>query len=333
MADAFVSTTGTAVYPGTKGNPTSLTTALGSVNAGDVVYIAPGVYRVQLTMTRSGTVSQRIRIVGDPTNSQQISGATGNVVRLTTFQNDISNPTDTLSPTLRLNGCSYVDISGIYFEGRQTSNNYCYRVSTGTDITHDRCVFNNAFGSFGIQIDLSSVNVSFDRCIIPFGTARVESSTNTTFTRSYLGINGIGVATNINAYNCVLTGYCNQVSGTTPISYIYNNLVLGGITGNNSVSATVEDFNFCSSRANIPNLGANTRTAGSSSQDWYYSLLNGVGNVPSFAALAGTPMIGAGTTTQGPSSDMFGRNWITGRNVGAIAVSYTHLTLPTKRIV
>jgi len=92
MADAFVSTTGTATYPGTKGSPTSLTSALGSVNAGDVVYIAPGVYRVQLTMTRTGTASQRIRIVGDPTNSQQISGAIGNVVRLTTFQNDISKP-------------------------------------------------------------------------------------------------------------------------------------------------------------------------------------------------------------------------------------------------
>lgn len=316
MADVFVSATGVASYPGTKAIPTSLSNALSFVVAGDVVYIAPGVYRVQLTMTRNGTATQRIRLVGDPTNTQQITGASGSVVRITTYSSDTANPTETLTPALRLSGSSYIDVSGIYFEGRQASNNYCYRVSSCTDITHDRCVFNNLGGSSGIYVDGSTL-VSFDRCVIPFLAANIVTGGNITFSRSYASISGVGIELNINAYNCILFGYSNQLSGGSRLAYVYNNLVLGNIQGNNS-ALTVEDYNVCFGRVNISNPGANTRTTGTTSQDWYYSLLNGVGNVPAFAALSGTPMIGGGTTAQGVSSDMFGRTWVTGRNVGAI---------------
>ena len=313
MADVFVSATGSASYPGTKAIPTSFTNALNAVIPGDTVYIAPGVYRVITTFTRSGTASQRIRLVGDCLNTQQISGATGNVIRITTYPSDTTNPTDTLSAALRLTGCSYIDIIGLYIEGRQASNNCCYRITGGSSITHEKCVFNNYGGSVGILIDSTPTDITFDKCIVPYLYASI-TGTNITFIRSIVSISGIG---SINAYNCTLFAYSNASTNTVTPSYVYNNIA-GGIQSSLTPNTVIEDYNVAFSRLNVSPLGANSRTAGTFAQDWYYSPLNGVGNIPAFAALAGTPMIGNGTTAQGVSSDMFGRNWISGRTIGAI---------------
>jgi len=317
MADVFVSATGAASYPGTKAIPTSLTNALNAVNPGDVVYFAPGVYRVITTMTRSGTASQRIRLVGDCLNTQQISGATGNVIRITSYPSDTTNPTDTLSAVLRLNGCSYIDIVGLYIEGRQASNNYCYRITSGSSITHEKCVFNNQGGSIGLYIDGTTSNITFDKCVVPYLGVRVDAGTDITFIRSIANINHGGSTGTLNAYNCTLFGYSSANTNTATPSYVYNNLV-GAIQSSTTANTVIEDYNVTFSRTNVSPLGANTRTAGTLAQDWYYSSLNGIGNIPAYAALSGTPMIGNGTTAQGVSSDMFGRNWISGRTIGGI---------------
>ena len=71
MATAFVSSSGTAAYPGTASLPTSITLALSSAGAGDIINIAPGNYTVNnVTYSgASGTAGNAVQFIGNPTGS------------------------------------------------------------------------------------------------------------------------------------------------------------------------------------------------------------------------------------------------------------------------
>ena len=68
MATAFVSSSGVAAYPGTASLPTSITLALSSAGAGDIIYIAPGNYVVNNVTYggASGTAGNPVQFIGNP---------------------------------------------------------------------------------------------------------------------------------------------------------------------------------------------------------------------------------------------------------------------------
>lgn len=56
----------------------TMRSAIGRAQAGDVIHVLPGVYREQLTITRSGTANKPIRILGVPDENGQLPVISGN---------------------------------------------------------------------------------------------------------------------------------------------------------------------------------------------------------------------------------------------------------------
>jgi hypothetical protein len=165
MANAYVSTTGSAAYPGTVNAPTSLGTALSTAAAGDIVYLAPGVYRGTFTLTVSGTSGNVITFIGDVTNSLSWAGASAGEVRITNYGSDTANPTAATNGTLEATSRNYIIFQNLVFE--------CYGVSfrsgavyitSCTYFSFISCSFKSVSAS-GLRINCSAVsNITLNRC-------------------------------------------------------------------------------------------------------------------------------------------------------------------------
>lgn len=165
MANAYVSTTGSAAYPGTVNAPTSLGTALSTAAAGDVVYLAPGVYRGTYTLTVSGTSGNVITFIGDTTNSLSWVGASAGEVRITNYGSDTANPTAATNGTLEATSRNYVTFQNLVFEcyGANLRSGAVYLTSC-TYFTFTACSFKGV-GAQGIRINTTTTsNITVNRC-------------------------------------------------------------------------------------------------------------------------------------------------------------------------
>ena len=165
MANAYVSTTGSAAYPGTVNAPTSLGTALSTAAAGDVVYLAPGVYRGTFTLTVSGTSGNVITFIGDTTNSLAWIGASAGEVRITNYGSDTANPTAATNGTLEATSRNYVTFQNLVFEcyGSSFRSGAVY-ITSCTFFTFTACTFKGVV-SQGLRINTTTTsNITINRC-------------------------------------------------------------------------------------------------------------------------------------------------------------------------
>jgi hypothetical protein len=165
MANAYVSTTGSAAYPGTVSAPTSLGTALSTAAAGDVVYLAPGVYRGTFTLTVSGTSGNVITFIGDTTNSLAWTGASAGEVRITNYGSDTANPTAVTNGTLEATSRNYVTFQNLVFEcyGSSFRSGAVY-ITSCTFFTFTACTFKGV-SSQGLRINTTTTsNITINRC-------------------------------------------------------------------------------------------------------------------------------------------------------------------------
>ena len=365
MATYYVRTDGsdsnTGTGPATNQAWLTITKALGAtgIGSGDTLYIAPGVYRGNFVINASA-FSAATYIIGDVTASQ-FSGVSAGDVRLSSRAND----TSALSGN-SLTGTSkpFLNISQIYFDGA-VSLDQC------NNLVIEKCLFfgiNEALGvcAIGNATGATTRNI-FRRNIVISGTANSSSTTglNTTervasqgtsvsdclFITSCFGAYTSATVSNADAryFNCTFMGYALgahfRVPGNTPNAASLTNCLF--INGSSSVgvltSGTLGNFTENYNRFMMPGTirtnvatGANSvTTIGWDGVEYGQSLLMGYDYKQMFTALANSPNINFGTSTNAPVTDMYGVTW-TGTTPTAGSGAFRSLNgagtyLPTER--
>ena len=333
MATAYVSPAGSAAYPGTVGAPTSLTTALSSAGAGDIVYLAPGSYRGTFTLSVSGTSGNTIQFIGDPLASQGIGGISAGVVRITNYLNDAANPTDAVMFTATSR--NYWSFSNIYFEAYRAGT-YAFTLTTCTNFSFDKCTF-VSIRSRGFTITTTAnvaLNASFTKCIFfisvyaldlncpshasPYSLnfSMTDCSSNASLILMYNGTPGTSTnAGGITIYNCLSqSATCIQLyqSNTIHPTYVYNSIlitvslqsILSSVLG-----AVIEDYNVVAGSTFSVTAGANSFYAGAIGLDYGYSAIVGLPAPSVNGPYLGSRLLGAGTATSAPATDADGVAW------------------------
>jgi len=335
MATAYVSPVGSAAYPGTVGGPTSLTTALSSAAAGDIVYLAPGSYRGTFTLGVSGTAGNTIQFIGDPLASQAIGGIAAGVVRITNYLADNVNPTDAALFTAVSR--SYWSFTGVYFEGFKGANGAAHTLTTCSNFSYNNCAFINV-RSYALSITTTAgvaINASFTKCIfqaVSFATnvncpnhsgdyninlSYTDCTANTTLV--YLNTSNANTNANgITVFNCFTTtkeGVQVYSTNTTHVTSIKNSVFYSPNTfalyAQGTLGAVVENFNLVFGSTNNITAGANSFYAGSVGIDFGYSAINALPAPSINGPYITSRLIGAGTATGAPATDIDSVAWYT----------------------
>jgi len=226
------------------------------VVAGDIIYIAPGVYRESPTIDVSGSSGLPITYIGDITG-EHTSGS-GGYVRITGSDNDTTN---TRGSGIYSSGKSYRTFRGLAVD----LCNLAFSIDAATYMIIEDCFFGDSFGS-GLYISGSGSYITVRRCV--FMTCNQASGTNGIFISHSSLIN----STNSVIEDCILIGsgyygiYSNNYGGlvikncwvegsyynvyqsngsATYPAYIYNSIITGGLNGLYSSFSgyLIEDYN------------------------------------------------------------------------------------------
>jgi hypothetical protein len=153
MATAFVSSSGTAAYPGTASLPTSISLALSSAGAGDIINVAPGNYTVNnVTYTgASGTAGNAVQFIGNPSGSLFTGIPAGRIL----FTGTANLSTGTGTQILTLTSNNYVQFSNMTFD-RMNAIGTAITLTTCDNLQFSNCVFYGGFyvvGSAAVPIN------------------------------------------------------------------------------------------------------------------------------------------------------------------------------------
>ena len=346
--------------------------ALGAtgIGSGDTVYIAPGVYRENVTI--AGTYTAATYIIGDPT-AAQFAGVSQGLVRLTNYLT-----TDTASPsgTIMSSGSkNFLNISYLYFDGSAVMLN----IGSSNNTVVENCAFigSSLTGSSGIQGSFNTgvtVNNTIRKCIFMTGSygvyiavggghtsdwslgftiqdcAFIGASPVTASTPAIIFTRTTGAANlagGINIYNCYIqsavqgiTFDCGNVTYPTNVRNCIITNCGTGIVGRGTTT-NIQDYNRiigCSTTLTNVATGANTVTVGPLMVDIGMSQLFGLSAKQTwFSALPASLNIGFGDPTGALTTDLFGATWFNGGSdpdagaLTSIQLSNTSYYYPTER--
>lgn len=333
MATAYVSSSGSAAYPGTVNAPTSLATAFSTAGAGDIVYIAPGTYRGTFTLGVSGTAGNTIQFIGDAGSTQAISGITPGVVRITNIMTDTAFPTN--ATMLTATSRSYWSFEGIYFDGYGTTQNQAALIlTTCTNFSFTKCTFGNVrqptvvvTTSAGVAVNASFSKCTFAQTGVLFGapTHSGNYSVGLTLTDCFALGNLISMATtaggssSTNAGNVVIYNCCGfggtpllLYSSNTAVPSVVRNCIfyaLNGFIHGGTAGSCDEDYNVIFGDYFGMNVGANTIRGGTFGLDYGYSALAGIPSPSFYGPYLGSRAIASGVVSGAPATDIDGVPW------------------------
>lgn len=299
MANYYVSTTGND----TTGNGLSPATAWRTIGkaigpspaitlsgSGDTLYIAPGVYREQVSFAPTPSSSSPFSIVGDATGA--IFGVSPGVVEMRGWTDDF---TAMSGATLSIASSPYVTLQGMKILGGTFGNGGALSVTGSSDhLTIQDCEFVGYVTSAAVQIAILASgggNVTIDRCDFIYGTnaglnlrpqlAASEYNISTTirncrfigrgdgFNVSASGGSGTGLATGIAVQNCAAFWCNNGFRIYTPQTSTMTSAVVvqgceavhcaTGINANNT-SQVAADYNMLHCSTNLTNVNAGTHS-------------------------------------------------------------------------
>jgi len=314
--------------------------ALGSTSAGgsglvagDILYIAPGVYRGAITLGMASAAST-ISIIGDPLCTQ-FAGVNAGEIILTVAATDSAISNSTLVSATSKN---YISWQGILFDSGTATIGI--NMSSCLNWTFTKCTFTQAaipsYTPQNIQAAYGAgvvANLTIDRCsCFGGGLVSLRNTNHTSSTNVNVVIkdvfclgplmrqDGANAATSTNAigftvYNCTTINTLGCIFAHSTVSgalVVRNSVFMGssclesaGLNGNIS-----EDFNrfySASPRSTVPS-GANSAVA-------YHSLetLNRPLSGLPFSYVGASALNGAnynsGTLTGAPTYDLFTTNW------------------------
>jgi hypothetical protein len=363
MATYYVTSTGNAANSGlTTSAPWTLAKAFLSAVAGDIVYIAPGVYRGAFTLSNSGTSGSPIQFIGDPLATVGWVGISAGQVRVTNISDDT---TGTAAGATLINGVgrTWISFNKIAFECIRTSTIQAFLINVGWSITQCQIV---AIATNSVCQTIGGTNTTG-------GT-----DMNFTFTRNVLVTNGSGLymalvrhtsayGVTVNVKNCIflghntagesfgirvygtgsgsegggytlqnntIVGFTNATSfdigNTTYKHSVTNSAYIGSVTALQSVLGTTvvtEDYNRIlaqTARNGFP-TGANTSVNGSVGVEYGYNEIVGLPSTQMISSILGSPNTGFGTATNALATDLYSIAW-TGATPDAGASTYANIS-------
>jgi len=346
--------------------------ALGAtgIGSGDTVYIAPGVYRENVTI--AGTYTAATYIIGDPT-AAQFAGISQGLVRLTNYLT-----TDTASPsgTIMSSGSkNFLNISYLYFDG----SSVMLHLNNSNNCVVENCAFigSNLTTSSGLQGSFATgvtANITCRRCIFMTGASAILCEVGGGHTSdwslgytvqdcAFVGASPVTASTpairfarttgaanlagGINIYNCYIQSAVQGISfdcgNVTYPTNVRNCIITNcgtGIVGRGT-TLNIQDYNRiigCTTTLTNVATGANTVTVGPLMVDIGMSQLFGLSAKQTwFSALPASLNIGFGEPTGALTTDLFGATWVNGAgdpDAGAltsIQLSNTSYYFPTER--
>ena len=364
MATAFVSSSGTAAYPGTASLPTSITLALSSAGAGDIINIAPGNYTVNnVTYTgASGTAGNAVQFIGNPSGSLFTGIPAGRI----SFTGTANLSTGTGTQILTITSKNYVQFSNITFD-RMNAVGTNISLTTCDNLQFSNCVF---YGGFNVTGSAAvPINHVWQNCIFLGGAGErtlyfILPNNATTYDNAVIVRNCLFLGFVIGGFT---RGWIVDQSGGTGVSpggglitnctFYGHDLAIGIRTGgwNTSNPLVVQNCLFASGQAlnasagqlvntncrfTFSSLSGLTSGTGSTSggilgSDMFESLLYGLSTLQPFSSISSSPNTSFGTSSNAPVTDMYGVTW-TGTSPDAGSATFRNLSsvgsyLPTDR--
>ena len=364
MATAFVSSSGTAAYPGTASLPTSISLALSSAGAGDIINIAPGNYTVNnVTYSgASGTAGNAVQFIGNPSGSLFTGIPAGRI----SFTGTANLSTGTGTQILTITSKNYVQFSNITFD-RMNAVGTNISLTTCDNLQFSNCVF---YGGFSVSGTAAvPINHVWQNCIFLGGAG--ERALNFGLPNNATTYNNAFIVRNCLFLGFITGGFTrgwivDQVGGSgvspgggliTNCTFYGHDLAIGVRTGgwNTSNPLVVQNCLFASTTALSGSTGqiVNTNcrftfsgligiTSGTGSTsggilgaDMFESLLYGISTLQPFSSILSSPNASFGTATNAPAADLYGVTW-TGTSPDAGSATFRNISsvgsyLPTER--
>ncbi len=344
MATYYIRKSGNDANAGTSPSTAwaSFGKALGTagISSGDVVYVGAGVYRETVSVSMTSATAET-KIIGDVDGSH--TGDPGDV-RLTAFTaGDSAAPSS--NTTLDTNGRSYLTFQGIIFESG-SGRTLDVLSSASTNLKFIQCSFFHVAPAFVNAVILvgsnANQNFTFDRCLLfaPSGNiacdirldhnATADYDANITIQNCIIfgGAPAVSVTLNggsgtfngggVRVYNSTILALTialqtgANVSATIPALTAYNCIVTGGSTAfsANTAGQIVEDYNRILANTSYTNVTGGTHSVTDQGQNLLIelgqSMFTGRNLRPSFSPASGSPLLGFGNHSGGPSVDIMG---------------------------
>lgn len=364
MATAYVSSSGTATYPGTASLPTSITSALSSAGAGDIIYIAPGNYTVNnVTYSgASGTAGNAVQFIGNPTGSLFTGIPAGRI----SFTGTANISTGTGTQILTLTSKNYIQFSYITFD-RMNAVGIAIAITTCDNLQFSNCVFYGGLSVLGTAA--VPINHIWQNCIFLGGAGeraldfRLPNNA-TTYNNAFIVRNSLFIGAWASGFSRAWIVDQNGGTGVSPGGGFFTNctffghdLAVGVRTGgwNTSNPVIVQNCLFSNTVAlsgsagqivntncrftwsSLTGLSAGTgsTTGGILGADMFESLLYGLSVLQPFSSILSSPNASFGTATNAPVTDTYGVTW-TGTSPDAGSATFRNISsvgsyLPTDR--
>lgn len=359
MATYYVTVSGLTTNTGLSVNsPWSIGKAFSTATAGDTVYIAPGEYSGNFTVTNTGTSGSNLNFIGDPLLTQNWTGISAGEVSITGFTSNIADPPNTTA-IVSITSKSYINFSYITFRGKTLNAAYpndpagLLTLNTSSFISFNKCYFDqyntNAPSVYIRNYTNNLFNFTFTNCIANFirSTSHMvyilsnqSASTFPCSIKNCLVING-GIY-----YNFVYVGRtdipssvggsiiqnCTCINGNSAVETMaqssnkdqVTNCLIACSTGSllAYASGINENYNRIISgpRTNTP-VGANSISGGTYGLEIGASLFYGLPNTQFFNPTPNSQNLAIGTSTGLLSPDIYGVTWANPPGVGSSTYS------------